>query len=207
MGDNFEKNVFINCPYDPDYKSMLQALIFTIIICRLEPRIALEREDSGEERIDKIKGLIRSSKYSIHDISRMEPLKKDQLPRFNMPFELGLDLGCRTYGGGKLATKKTLILEKRKHRYKKVISDISGNDIRSHNSNIKTLIRNTRNWILTTTNVNLPSANHIWRDFNIFYTNFIATCRELDYDEKDMDEMPIIEYIYYIKQWLKKYRK
>ncbi len=107
MGDNFERNIFINCPFDSDYKPLLRALIFIILICGLEPRIALERDDCGEERIDKIKDLIKNSKYSIHDISRMEPLKKGDLPRFNLPFELGLDMGCRTYGEGKLATKKT----------------------------------------------------------------------------------------------------
>lgn len=102
----FEKNVFINCPFDPDYRKMLYALVFTVIKCGLVPRIALERDDSGEERINKIKKLIRCSKYSIHDISRMEPLKEGDLPRFNLPFELGLDLGCRTYGKGRLVTKK-----------------------------------------------------------------------------------------------------
>jgi hypothetical protein len=203
VNNNFEKNVFINCPFDSAYRHMLRALIFTTIKCGLEPKIAIESDDSGEERIVKIKKLIRCSKYSIHDISRMEPMKKGDLPRFNMPFELGLDLGCRTYGEGKLATKEYLILEKKKHRYKKVISDISGNDIRAHNFDLKTLIRNTRNWILTTTKINLPSANSIWKEFNFFYSNLVATCKKSNYDDKDIQEMPVTEYIYYIVQWLK----
>lgn len=89
---DFEKNIFINCPLDPDYKQMLRALIFTVLDCGFEPRIASERQDSGQIRVSKIKDLIRESCYSIHDISRMEPLKNGDLPRFNMPFELGLDL-------------------------------------------------------------------------------------------------------------------
>jgi hypothetical protein len=143
----FERNVFINCPFDSDYQEMLTALVFTVTICNLNPRIAMERDDSGEERIKKIKELIRCSKYSIHDISRMEPLVGGDLPRFNMPFELGLDLGCRTYGKGRLAEKKSLILDRERYRYMKVISDISGNDIRAHGADKELLIREVRNWI------------------------------------------------------------
>ena len=75
----------------------------------------------------------------------MEPLKNGDLPRFNLPFELGLDLGCRTYGKGRMVTKKCLILDKERFRYMRVISDISGNDIRAHNGKDKDLIREVRN--------------------------------------------------------------
>jgi len=200
--NNFEKNIFINCPFDSDYKRMLWILLFTIIICELEPRIAIEREDSGEERIDKIKELIKCSKYSIHDISRMEPLEKGDLPRFNMPFELGLDLGCRTYGEGRLKTKKCLILEKEKYRYMKVISDISGNDIRNYNFKEKILIRKLRNWIRSTTKKPIPGANKIWQDYNIFYSDLIKTLNKRGFDEDDIEEMPITEFIYFLKEWI-----
>jgi len=197
----FEKNVFINCPFDPVYKQMLKVLIFTLIMCGLEPRIALERNDSGEERINKIKELIRCSKYSIHDISRMEPLKEGNLPRFNLPFELGLDLGCRTYGESKLATKKCLILEKEEHMYLKVISDISGNDIRAHNGDEQNLLREVRNWLLTTVNLPVPAANIIWETFNLYSNFFIKTCKEEGYDAHDIEYMPIKEYMRYVKKW------
>jgi hypothetical protein len=200
--DDFEKNIFINCPFDPDYNKMLKAMVFTTITCGLEARIALERGDSGEERINKIKELIRCSKYSIHDISRMEPLKSGDLPRFNLPFELGLDLGCRTYGKGRLATKKCLILDKERFRYTRVISDISGNDIRAHNANDKDLIREVRNWIRTNTNRFVPAANTIWDDFNLYSIDFEKTCKEKGYDNDDIEQMPISEYIGFVKKWL-----
>ena len=198
----FEKNVFINCPFDPQYNEMLRVLVFTVIICGLEPRIALERDDSGEERINKIKELIRCSKYSIHDISRMEPLKEGDLPRFNLPFELGLDLGCRTYGKGKMAAKKCLILDKESYRYMRVISDISGNDIRAHNANDQDLIRVVRNWIRTARDESIPGSHTIWRDFNIFYIYFIENCKRKEYDNADIEQMPITEYIYFVRRWL-----
>jgi len=75
---DFNRNVFINCPFDPDYKPMLRALLLTVIECGLEPRIATESGDSGEVRVQKIENLIRESRYSIHDISRIEPLTESQ---------------------------------------------------------------------------------------------------------------------------------
>jgi hypothetical protein len=200
--DNFEKNVFINCPFDTGYRKMLHALIFLILISELEPRIALEREDSGEERINKIKELIRYSKYSIHDISRMEPLGKRDFPRFNLPFELGLDLGCRTYGEDRLETKKCLILDKENYRYMRVISDISGNDIRAHNAKDRDLINEVRNWIRTTTGKPIRGGYETWRNFNVFYNDLITMCEEDGYNKNDIKQMPITEYIYYVKRWL-----
>src|SRR5262245_32483433 len=107
----FDSNVFINCPFDKTYVPLLQPLLFTIIYLDLNPVIA-ETRSSGQVRVEQIKKLIYSSRYSIHDISRSQPLKADELPRFNMPFEMGLDLGCQTFGRGKRALKKCLVLEK-----------------------------------------------------------------------------------------------
>ena len=59
----FEKNIFINCPFDREYLSLLKPLLFTVIDCSLEPRIASERSDSGEERLKKIRELIRGSSF------------------------------------------------------------------------------------------------------------------------------------------------
>lgn len=150
---DFNRNIFINCPFDRDYKPMLRALVFTVIDCGFEPRIATESADSGEVRVQKIKKLIEESCYSIHDISRIEPLREGDLPRFNMSFELGLDLGCRDFGTGYLSEKKCLILETEKYRYQKVLSDISGNDIKAHKSEPETLLRQVRNWVYETTNL------------------------------------------------------
>ena len=60
----FERSVFINCPFDQDYLSLLRPLLFTITALGFRPRIASERSDSGEMRLDKIVGLIRSARFS-----------------------------------------------------------------------------------------------------------------------------------------------
>lgn len=106
----FEKNVFVNCPFDARYLPLLRPLLFTVIYLDLAPRISLEAIDSGELRLNKIVELIRESKYSIHDLSRCEAAAAGELYRLNMPFELGIDFGCRTYGRPRQRGKRTLVL-------------------------------------------------------------------------------------------------
>lgn len=84
--DDFKINVFINCPFDPEYKPLFEAIVFTVQIAGFRPRCAREASNAGQVRIDKILEIISECKYGIHDISRTEPLP----PRFNMPLELGL---------------------------------------------------------------------------------------------------------------------
>ena len=164
--NNFENNIFINCPYDPGYRQMLRVLIFTVIKCGFEPQIAMEQVNSWDVRINKIKDLIKCSKLSIHDISRMGSPNGENLPRFNLPFELGMDLGCRTYGRGRLKDKKCLILEEKSDRYFKAISDISGNDIKAHQSEPQKLNKVVRSWIRAITGKRtIPGPRKIWENF------------------------------------------
>jgi hypothetical protein len=52
-------HVFINCPFDDQYKAQFNAIVFTIYDCGFYPRCALESSDSGELRFQKICRLIR----------------------------------------------------------------------------------------------------------------------------------------------------
>ena len=104
-GRRLRSKRFRNCPFDEDYDHILQAVLFCLVRFGLKPRIAMERSDAGESRINKILGLIQSSRYSIHDLCRCQARDEGEYYRLNMPFELGLDFGCRRYGGGRLATK------------------------------------------------------------------------------------------------------
>jgi len=105
---DFDQCVFVNCPFDAPYKPLLWALIFSILAYGYKPCSALQEQDAGAVRLDKIKRLIGNSRLGIHDISRIETDTVLGLPRFNMPFELGLDVGARAYGRGYLATKQIL---------------------------------------------------------------------------------------------------
>jgi hypothetical protein len=125
---DYARNVFINCPFDAEYRPLLEAMVFAIHNLGFRPRSALERLDSGELRLLKIAQLIEESRYSVHDLSRTELDSVSLLPRFNMPLELGIDWGCRRYGPLH-NDKAILIFDSQRYRYQRFISDVSGCDI------------------------------------------------------------------------------
>ena len=93
-------SVFINCPFDRQYQPLFDAVVFCVVACGFEPRCTLELTDAGEVRIENIYRLIGQCNHSIHDISRTEVDDQPyQLPRFNMPLELGIFLGAKRFGG------------------------------------------------------------------------------------------------------------
>ena len=81
--------VFINCPYDDQYIVNFRLLIYLCYYFGCEPIFASE-DHSAAPRGEKIVELIQKSDYAIHDLSRVELSKDKSLPRFNMPFELGM---------------------------------------------------------------------------------------------------------------------
>ncbi len=119
-------------------------------------------------RIDKIVDLIQKSKFSIHDLSRLQSSEKDEFYRLNMAFELGIDFGCRSFAEGDASSKKILILEKERYRYRRALSDLSGSDIKNHNNEPQDAVREVRNWFRETTSSRPPSGTVIWDHFNVF---------------------------------------
>ena len=106
MINRFDSNIFINCPFDEEFSKLLKPIIFTILYADLTPRISLEMQDSASSRLEHIFTLIEESQYAIHDLSRLEFKSPQDLPRMNMPFELGIDLGARQFGNTNLKEKK-----------------------------------------------------------------------------------------------------
>lgn len=196
----FETNVFINCPFDPDYTTLLRPLTFTLQYLNFTPLLS-QTLSSGNIRVNQIKEYIRNCKYSIHDLSRSRPLKKADLPRFNMPYELGLDLGACEYGGPKLKTKRTLILETARFHYQKVLSDIAGQDIEDHNDDPQTLITKVRNWVSRNSKATIIGQSQIWIAFNQFNAKLSIDLAST-YTQKDIVEMPIGDYMKFAKDWI-----
>ncbi len=142
----YSRQVFLNCPFDDGYRPIYEAIIFAVLHCGFVIRCARERDDSGETRIGKIVEIIRESQFGIHDISRVECDEVNGLPRFNMPLELGLFLGAKSFSGEKQQKRKRcLILDSEPYRYQKFISDIAGQDIRSHGGVPLEALKQTRN--------------------------------------------------------------
>jgi hypothetical protein len=68
--DDPARAVFINCPFDPDFARVFDAIVFAVVCCDYIPRSALESGSGAESRMDRVVRSIFSSKYSIHDLSR-----------------------------------------------------------------------------------------------------------------------------------------
>jgi hypothetical protein len=68
----YTTNVFINCPFDVEFEPLFHAIVFAVIQCGYTVRCALEADDTGATRIDRIYRLIEECRFGIHDISRIE---------------------------------------------------------------------------------------------------------------------------------------
>lgn len=199
----FSRNVFVNCPFDSEYLPLLRPLLFTIIYLGFLPRIASERSDSGEHRIDKICALIRACQYSIHDLSRVRASQIGEFSRMNMPFELGIEYGSRRFGARPLTRKKSLVLEKDQHEFQKALSDLSGIDIKHHNNEPAEVVRAVRNWFIETVGLSgVHSATRIWYRFADFASDFYDTRAADGYSAEDLNMMPAPEYIEFIHRWV-----
>ena len=142
----YSKNVFINCPFDDEYTPIFEAIVFTISMCGFRPICARERLNSAEVRLDKLIELIGDAKYSIHDLSRTTPDTGTGNPRFNMPFELGLDLGCQRFARA-YSDKWALIFATTRYEYQKFLSDIAGQDIKEHHGETRKAIAGVRSFL------------------------------------------------------------
>lgn len=199
----FERNVFVNCPFDDEYVPLLRPLLFTILALGFHPRIATERSDSGENRVDKIVELIRESRYSVHDISRLIASEPGQFARFNLPFELGMDRGAQLFGAHRLQEKRILVLDKEPYDYKRALSDFSGADIKNHKNDARLLVRAVRNWFVETVEVTVASSpTKLWHQFTDFASEFYDSRRADGYSDEDLNFMPVPEYAQAIASWL-----
>ena len=63
--------VFLNIPYDNRFRKLYLAYIVGLTHLGLEPRATLGIP-GGNRRLDRILDLIKSCRYSIHDLSRVE---------------------------------------------------------------------------------------------------------------------------------------
>ena len=168
---NRARSVFINCPFDLDYKPLMRATCFAVMACGYAPRCALDYSDSGVMRFAEIVNMITECDRSIHDISRVELDHESRLPRFNMPLELGADLGLRLAGPLLQRRRKSLILDAEAHRYDKTLSDISGMDIEAHANDVREIIRLVRDWLNANREPNvqpLPGAAAINGDYEAY---------------------------------------
>lgn len=179
MGNQRSNHVFVNCPFDQGYKPIFDGIVFAITDLGFVARSAREEDDSGVIRLSKIERIIESCKYGIHDISAVDLDPITHLPRFNMPLELGLFLGCKRFGKETQQKKKTLILDVEPYRYQSFISDLSGHDIHAHRGDPEHAIREVRTWLADSSrHTRLPGGADIISRYRRFLDDLPAICRE-----------------------------
>ena len=207
VDSGFNDNVFLNCPFDPDYAPIMQAVLFCLVRFGFKPRIATEQSNAAEPRIEKICELIQTSKYSIHDLSRCQASQAEELFRLNMPFELGIDFGCRRYGGHPYSEKVILILEEERYRYQAAISDLAGSDIEAHESNYQIAVRKVRNW-LTNNISDMPSvsASLVLAEYEDFQEWHYKRQLAKGFSEQDIQDYPTSEFLDEMLDWISSHK-
>ncbi len=202
----FETDVFINCPFDTPFLPLLRPILFAVTDLGLTPRIALESMDSGRPRLEKMVALIESSKYAIHDLSRLQAQEAGEYFRLNMPLELGLDIGCRLFKPGPAATKKCLILEAERFRYQAAISDMSGSDIAVHGGEPARALTAVRNWLNTEARLRAKGAAAIWGRFTDFMTDNYVALKARGYSDENVEQLSVAELIEDMRVWVDRHQ-
>jgi hypothetical protein len=136
--ESSENTVFLNIPYDDSFRRLYVAYITGLIHLGLDPRATIEIP-GGRNRLDKIIDLIRSCRFSIHDLSRVQlDRRPPATPRFNMPFELGLAVASAKLGS---SPHDWFVFESIPRRASKSLSDLSGTDPNIHNGRVEGVMR------------------------------------------------------------------
>jgi hypothetical protein len=144
-----DKSVFINCPFDPEFQPLFDAVILATVACGFIPRSAMESGTVSDSRIDRIRQAMFSSRYSIHDLSRCQGQGDANLARFNMPLELGFAMSRRFLAKADQDAHDWLVLVPQGHAYLQFISDLGAFDPKIHNGSVETVVPPVVNWLKT----------------------------------------------------------
>ena len=192
----FERCVFLNVPFDQDYLHLLHAILFAIHDCGFIARIAVEDTGSNETRLDKIARIIRESRLSIHDISRVEITVTSPLPRFNMPFECGLALGAIRYGSQR--DRDFLLMTAEPFQDKRTLSDVAGQDSKAHGGDAKTAVSAVRAFLSAKTQPGerTRGADAIWTRFGAFTGSLPQIAQKLQLTGAEIQSFD------YLRDWM-----
>lgn len=204
MSADYERSVFINCPFDSAYSAIFEAIVFTVMACGFRPLCARVRLDSSMFRLSKIMDLIAASKLAIHDLSRIELDEENALPRFNMPLELGIDLGCKRFSPSR-RNKTILVFDAQPYRFQKYISDIGGQDLANHANDPAIAVASVRNWLRAeSAKSDLPGASAMNARYTRFKRKLPRICTKLALKP---EELTFVDFCQAVADWLEGEKK
>ncbi len=164
-------SVFLNIPYDAAFENLLLAYIAGISAFGFTPRATLEIP-FGERRLDRIIALIQASKYSIHDLSRVQlDRTAPRTPRFNMPFELGLTAALEKT---EHSDHSWIVCETVLRRINKSLSDLDGTDCYVHGGTIAGVFRELGNaFVGTARQPTVKEMSQIYRVLRVQFRSIL----------------------------------
>ncbi len=141
------EDIFINHPYDPFYRELKLSMVFAIHACGFRARSAEERINGLTTRVERIEGLTRQCRLSIHDLGRYAAWER---PHYNMAFEFGICFGYHRSAvllpDQRLPVPSTLVLVNTRKEIA-YFSDIAGIDPEFHESDPLKIILHIRTWL------------------------------------------------------------
>mgnify|MGYP001627330190 CR=1 FL=1 len=197
----YSYSVFLNCPFDSEYEPLRKAIVFTIIRCGFIVRCA-DEDHTEKNRFNRILNMINESKYGIHDLSRIN-LNEGEMPRNNMPLELGIFIGSKEYKDNK---KDYLVLDSVPHRYKQHTTDLGGQDPSIHKNEPKEIIKCVRDWLAPKSKdrSDIPSASILFEEFENFNSDAPDYCGK---KKLIFEELTFSEYYNIATDWIKDRQK
>jgi len=196
---DYERNVFINCAFDGTFLNIFRAIVYTIHDCGFIARCALETGNGEGVRIDKIVKIIEDCRYGIHDLSCIEITDDSPLPRYNMPYELGIFMGCKYYGESYHKKKNFLVLDSEPHRYKRMISDLAGYDFPAHKNDVLVTVGLIRDWLSEAASKKLPGTIYYKDRYQRFMEVLPLLCQSM---KADVNTLGFKDYYALVSVWI-----
>jgi hypothetical protein len=114
-----------------------------------------------------------------------------------MPLELGLFMGAKAFGAAPQKRKAAMILDTEQYRFQRFISDIAGQDIRSHHGEPENVIRHVRGFLLSQSprSTFLAGPDKVIGRFRQFRSEMPASLAALHIDSSDFGFQDLIRLV------------
>ena len=142
-------SVFINCPFDRDFRDQRDAIVFTCVHAGFYPVMAGSSGRTGRPRLERILAGLNGCRYSIHDLSKCRGEGAENLARFNMPLELGMAMAIRGMPAEADAHEYLVLVPDERHLYQRYISDLGGLDPQTHDGSAERIAAEVLSWLLS----------------------------------------------------------